>query len=574
MLSHLRIENFAIIDRLELEFQPGLVILTGETGAGKSIILDAIVALLGGQFDATSIRAGAGKARIEATFDIEGCPAELAALLAREELLDNEFSVAIEREIRLEGRTSARINGHSVNLGILREAGDLLVDIHGQSEHLSLMNNRQHIGLLDRYANDEETLKSYQKHYHHLQDIRRELKELRVIEQEAASRTELLSFQDMEITSAQLESGEDILLEQERNRLANAENLALSTQQAISLLDEPAPEMPSITDLLGQLNHELQSLARFDPSHQDFADQGSNLLELGEDLSREIRNYADQIEFNPHRLQEIEERLGLINNLKRKYGGSIESILEYQVSTREKLEKINSSGERIAELVNQEKDLLEDLENMAQTISAVRKEAASRLSEAIETELGELKMEGARFQVAFELLHVSSESSGRAAEHPALDGNGMDRVEFLIAPNPGEGLKPLVKIASGGETSRLMLALKNVLAHEDRIPSLVFDEIDQGIGGRVGSIVGKKLRQLAGSHQVFCVTHLPQLAAYGTQHYHVEKDVTDGRTITRVQVLDGNDRVVELAQMLGNSTENTMRSAEELLQQVSLFKSD
>ncbi len=573
MLSHLRIENFAIIDSLELGFAPGLVILTGETGAGKSIILDAIVALLGGQFDSTSIRAGAGKARIEATFNLEGCPAELAALLAREELLDNENFVAIEREIRLEGRTSARINGHSVNLGILREAGDLLVDIHGQSEHLSLMNSRQHIGLLDRYANDEENLKSYQKQYHHLLEIRRELKELRAIEQEAASRIELLSFQDQEITSARLESGEDILLEQERNRLANAENLALATQQAISLLDEPAPEMPSITDLLGQLNHELQSLVRFDPSHQDFADQGSNLLELSEDLSREIRNYADRIEFNPHRLQEIEERIGLINNLKRKYGGSIESILNYRESTREKLEKINSSGERIAELESLEKDLVDDLESMAQAISAVRKEAASRLSDAIETELGELKMEGARFQVAFDTLPILTESGGRFTGHPTLDANGMDRVEFLIAPNPGEGLKPLVKIASGGETSRLMLALKNVLAHEDRIPSLVFDEIDQGIGGRVGSIVGKKLRQLAGSHQVFCVTHLPQLAAYGTQHYHVEKEVTDGRTITRVQALEGNDRVVELAQMLGNSTENTIRSAEELLQQVSLFKS-
>ena len=260
MLTHLRIENFAIIDNLELGFKPGLVILTGETGAGKSIILDAIVALLGGQFDATSIRAGAAKARIEATFDLEGCPAELAALLSREDLLDNELTVTIEREIRLEGRTSARINGHGVNLAILREAGDLLVDIHGQSEHLSLMNNRQHIGLLDRYAKDEENLKSYQKLYHHLLDIRRELKELRAIEQEAASRIELLSFQDQEISTAHLEPGEDMLLEQERNRLANAENLATSTQQAISLLDEPSQDMPSITDLLGQLNHELQSL--------------------------------------------------------------------------------------------------------------------------------------------------------------------------------------------------------------------------------------------------------------------------------------------------------------------------
>lgn len=574
MLSHLQIENFAIIDHLDLSFKSGLVILTGETGAGKSIILDAIVALLGGQFDATSIRAGAGKARIEATFDLEGCPAELSALLNREDLLDNEHFVAIEREIRLEGRTSARVNGHSVNLGILREVGDLLVDIHGQSEHLSLMNNRQHIGLLDRYANDEENLKSYQKQYHHLLDLRRELKELRAIEQEAASRIELLSFQEQEIASARLELGEDIQLEQERNRLANAEALALSTQQAVTLLDEQTPEVPSITDLLGQLNHELQSLARLDPSHQDFADQGNDLLELSEDLSREIRKYADQIEFNPHRLEEIEERIGLINNLKRKYGGSIESILKYQDSTREKLEKINSSGERITELELREKDLLDDLENLARAISAVRKEAAGRLSDAIENELEELKMEGARFHVAFEPVPAPAELDGRTSSHPGLDANGMDRVEFLIAPNPGEGLKPLVKIASGGETSRLMLALKNVLAHEDRIPSLVFDEIDQGIGGRVGSIVGKKLWHLARNHQVFCVTHLPQLAAFGEQHFHVAKEVADGRTITQVNLLDGRDRVNELAQMLGNSTENTIRSAEELLEQVPLIESD
>ena len=564
MLSELRIENFAIIDSLQLEFKAGLIILTGETGAGKSIILDALVALLGGQFDATSIRAGASKARVEAVFQLHDCPVELTTILAREDLLDNENFVTIEREVRVEGRSSARINGHGVNLNVLREVGDFLVDIHGQSEHLSLMNNRQHIGLLDRYAKDEDDLKSYQKLYHQFLDNRRELKELRIIEQEASSRIELLSFQEQEIATAQVEIGEDVLLEQERTRLSNAENLALSAQQALTLLDEPTPDMPSITDLLGQLAHQLQQLERFDPSHKDFADTGGNLLEQAEDLSREIRNYAEQIEFNPRRLVEIEERIGLLNNLKRKYGGSIESILEFREATKAKLEKINYSGERIAELENIEKKLLEDLSSFAQVLSGIRKAAAEKLSQAIESELDELKMEGARFQVAFDTLPISEDkSSGQAG----LDLNGMDKVEFLIAPNPGEGFKPLVKIASGGETSRLMLALKNVLAHEDRIPSLIFDEIDQGIGGRVGSIVGQKLWQLARAHQVFCVTHLPQLAAYGGQHFHVAKEVTDGRTMTRVNLLGGDQRVSELAQMLGNSTENTMRSAQELLQQ-------
>lgn len=564
MLSELRIENFAIIDSLQLEFKAGLIILTGETGAGKSIILDALVALLGGQFDATSIRAGAAKARVEAVFQLHDCPIELTTILAHEDLLDNENFVTIEREVRVEGRSSARINGHGVNLNVLREVGDFLVDIHGQSEHLSLMNNRQHIGLLDRYAKDEDDLKSYQKLYHQFLDNRRDLKELRVIEQEASSRIELLSFQEQEIAAAQVETGEDLLLEQERTRLSNAENLALSSQQALTLLDEPTPDMPSITDLLGQLAHQLQQLERFDPSHKDFADVGGNLLEQAEDLSREIRNYAEQIEFNPRRLVEIEERIGLLNNLKRKYGGSMESILEFREATKAKLEKINYSGERIAELENIEKKLLVDLSGFAQVLSGIRKAAAERLSQAIESELDELKMEGARFQVAFDVLPTSEE---RTAGQGGLDLNGMDKVEFLIAPNPGEGLKPLVKIASGGETSRLMLALKNVLAHEDRIPSLIFDEIDQGIGGRVGSIVGQKLWQLARAHQVFCVTHLPQLAAYGGQHFHVAKEVTDGRTMTRVNLLAGDQRVSELAQMLGNSTENTMRSAEELLQQ-------
>jgi DNA repair protein RecN (Recombination protein N) len=564
MLSELHIENFAIIDNLQLEFKAGLIILTGETGAGKSIILDALVALLGGQFDATSIRAGASKARVEAVFSLHDCPVELTTILAREDLLDNENFVSIEREARIEGRSSARISGHGVNLNVLREVGDFLVDIHGQSEHLSLMNNRQHIGLLDRYAKDEDDLKSYQKLYHQFLDNRRELKELRIIEQEASSRIELLSFQEQEIAAAQVEIGEDILLEQERTRLSNAENLALSAQQALTLLDEPTPDMPSITDLLGQLAHQLQQLERFDPSHKDFADTGGNLLEQAEDLSREIRNYSEQIEFNPRRLVEIEERIGLLNNLKRKYGGSMESILEFRASTKAKLEKINYSGERIAELETIEKKLLEDLSSCAQVLSGIRKAAAEKLSEAIESELGELKMEGARFQVAFESLPTLEE---RSPGQGGLDINGMDKVEFLIAPNPGEGLKPLVKIASGGETSRLMLALKNVLAHEDRIPSLIFDEIDQGIGGRVGSIVGQKLWQLARAHQVFCVTHLPQLAAYGGQHFHVAKEVTDGRTMTRVNLLGGDQRVSELAQMLGNSTENTLRSAQELLQQ-------
>lgn len=565
MLTTLRIENFAIIDQLELSFRQGLVILTGETGAGKSIILDAIMALLGGPFDATSIRAGAAKSRIEATFSLADCPPELALLLAQEDLREDQDILTIEREMRLEGRTSARVNGRGVTQSTLRAIGDLLVDIHGQSEHLSLLNTRAHIGLLDSFAGDEAQLQQYQHGYQHLLEIRRELRELLTMEQEAATRLELLSFQEQEISAARLHPGEDEQLDQERNRLANAENLALAAQGAITLLDDPSPEMQSITDLLGQLNHQLQQLARLDATQTEIEFAGNSLMEQAEELAREVRNYVDGIEFNPRRLEEIEERIGLLNNLKRKYGGSIESVLSYLAVTHQKLELINTSGERIAELHQQEQAMLSATQGQAIVLSNIRKVAAERLSREIEKELDELKMEGARFQVGFETLPPSQHTQGSTI---GLDGHGMDWVQFLIAPNPGEGLNPLVKIASGGETSRLMLALKNVLAKEDRIPSLVFDEIDQGIGGRVGSIVGKKLWQLARHHQVFCVTHLPQLAAYGDQHFNVSKVVAHGRTITQVAELAREDRIVELAQMLGHSTENTLRSAEELLQQV------
>jgi DNA repair protein RecN (Recombination protein N) len=561
MLKHLRIENFAIIDQLELDFQAGLVILTGETGAGKSIILDAIMALLGGAYEAGSVRAGASRSRVDAVFSLEDATADLMSLLETEDLLEDGGLLSIEREMRLEGRTSARINGRSVTQGVLRAVGDQLVDIHGQSEHLSLLNPKKHIALLDAYAGVDNSLREYQQVYRKLQETRRELKELRAMEQEAAARLELLTFQEQEITTARLQSGEDETLEQERNRLANAESLASAAQAALTLLEEGAPDLPPLTDLLGQLNHQLQTLARLDASRQDLLDASDTLLQEAEDLARSVNAYAAEIEFNPRRLEEIEDRIALINNLKRKYGGSIESCLSYLAATREKLQLIQSSGERGVELEVELQTLQGEAVRQADLLSAARHEAAVRMAAGIEGELGELRMEGARFEVGFETQPTENPEA-------ALDSTGLDRVEFLIAPNPGEGLKPLAKVASGGETSRLMLALKNVLARQDRIPSLVFDEIDQGIGGRVGSIVGQKLWQLARHHQVFCVTHLPQLAAFGDQHFHVTKAQADGRTTTHVNELGGETRVAELAQMLGTSSENTMNSARELLQQV------
>ncbi|GAP12309.1 DNA replication and repair protein RecN [Longilinea arvoryzae] len=566
MLIELRIDNFAIIQHLELDLGAGLLTFTGETGAGKSIILDAIMALVGGKADATSIRAGADRASLEAVFRIPASSrAEIQALLERENLLDEPDTVTLARELRREGRTVARINGRSVGLNLLRELGDYLVDIHGQAEHLSLLHVKSHLGLLDRYAGTEEALNAYRQTFHVLRGVQRDLVGLRQSEQDAARKTDLLNFQANEIEAANLQAGEEEELRQERTRLANAENLASLAQQSLAALDEGSPEALSAADLLGQVAQALSGLSRIDSSQQGLSDQAETLSEMASDLSRELHAYLENIEFNPRRLEQIEERLELIHNLKRKYGSDVQTVLDFAVRARAELETIAHAGERIAELEEQEDKLRQELAGLGWALSEQRRAAAGRLGEGVERELADLSMAGARFAV-----DIQFEPAGNGLILPdgrtvAFDESGLDRVEFLIAPNPGEGLKPLVKIASGGETSRLMLALKNVLAQADYIPTLIFDEIDQGIGGRVGTVVGEKLWQLGRQHQVLVVTHLPQLAAFGDRHYRVSKHVQNERTTTQVEKLSQRTREEELAQMLGGVSEANLHAAQEAL---------
>ncbi len=556
MLEELHIENFAIIHQLEIHFKNGLVIFTGETGAGKSIILDAINALVGGRVDAESVRSGADRAILEAVFKIPSqTQTDIVEILKREELYDGEAYLTLGREIRGEGRSIARVNGRSVNVGLLKEIGRFLVDIHGQSEHLSLLDERSHLSLLDRYAGVANELASYRTEYHHLNEIRKELKNLRDLENDSAKRIELLTFQVQEIEAAQLKEGEEEELEQERSRLANAEVLSNSAQQALMLLDEGSPDTSSAVDLIGQASQLLTSLARIDASQHELAGQAEMLNDQLTELNRDLRGYLDEIEFNPRRLEQVENRLEVIHQMKRKYGGSVEAALEYARSTRGQLENIANAGERIAELESAETAALAATEQQAKLLSDKRQGAAQIMAGAVEKELADLSMEGARFSVAFD----DDQPSHR------FNANGMDDVEFFIAPNPGEGLKPLVKIASGGETSRLMLALKNVLASVDYVPMLVFDEIDQGIGGRVGFVVGEKLWHLGLTHQVMCVTHLSQLAAFGEQHFRVRKQVANERTATEVEELDETARIVELAQMTGSMSESNLNAAQEML---------
>jgi len=573
MLTELHIRDFAIIDRLDLDLGPGLVIFTGETGAGKSIIMDALDMLMGGRADATAIRSDADLARVEGTFKLSGPEREsIHEILKREELLDDPNYVTLTREVRREGRSVARLNGRIANLSLLKELGEILVDIHGQSEHLSLLNVHAHLGLLDRYAEVESVLAVYRKAYQNLLGLRRELHELREAQRDAERRTEMLTFQADEIEAAKLRHGEDDELKQERDRLANAESLATLAQEALTVLDEGTPEAPAATDLVGQAVQSLSKLAQIDATQNTVSEQATSIEENLADLSHSLRNYLEAIEYNPKRLEEVEERLDLIHRLERKHGGSIESVIAFAADARRQLETITTASARIAELEEAESAALAKLSEQGQSLSQKRKEATEKMSNSIEVELDDLRMAAARFAVDFQTRPDPEGVPLPDGSRIAFDGNGLDKVEFLVAPNPGEGLKPLVKIASGGETSRLMLALKNVLARADQVPTLIFDEIDQGIGGRVGGTVGEKLWCLGRAHQVMVITHLPQLAVFGDQHFQVQKIVEDGRTLTHLTELTGEPRTLELAQMLGEVTEGTLRSAHDILQSAQTFK--
>lgn len=570
MLKELRIKNFAIIQELALSFNGGLVIFTGETGAGKSIILDALEAVLGGRAETAAIRTGDDRAEIEATFWVEPAVREpVQALLESEELLmEDPDYLLLSREIRQEGPNTARINGRVVTAALQREIGAYLVDIHGQSEHLSLLRVRNHLHLLDNYAAVDEILKDYRQVYHDLTLLRHELAALRQAEQDSARKIDLLNYQIQEIEAARLKPGEEETLRQDRTRLANAESLAQHSQKALSILESGTPEVPGISELLGEAVAALHSLSRIDTTAEPFFEGIESALAGLQDLALELQHYTEGIEFNPNMLDQIEQRIDLINDLKRKYGETIEGILVFADQARGELNTITNAEERLEELTGQESNLLAELSKLAQILSQRRHEAAEMLSNLVELELNDLNMVNARFSVSIKSAADENGLPMPDGQRVAFDSSGFDRAAFMVETNPGEGFKPLVKVASGGETSRLMLALKNVLAGSDRVPTLVFDEIDQGIGGRVGMVVGEKLWNLSQQHQVMCITHLPQLAAYGEQHFKVVKEQQDGRTTTEVHDLINDQRREELALMFGPVSQGTLQSADEIMQAV------
>ncbi|MEW5987652.1 MAG: DNA repair protein RecN [Chloroflexota bacterium] len=573
MLSELYIRDFAIIDELRLRFAPGFNVMTGETGAGKSIILDAVALVLGGRADTTVIRSGCSQAYVEATFTLSpGLQASLSPLLAQEGLEDDGDTLLLAREVRENGRHIGRVNGRAVSLSVLKELGDYLVDVHGQGEHLSLLKPRAHLPLLDSYAGLDGERAAVGREVSQLRAIQRELADLRRNERTLAQRVDLLQFQINEIDAANLRVGEEEELRAERTRLANVEHLIVHTNEALSLLSGLDDDARSAIDLLGQAERAAGQLARLDQSQTALLERLEGLTFQLNEVTADLRHYQEQLEFNPQRLEYVEERLELLARLKRKYGADVGEILATRDQAAAELETITHSEERIQELVAAEDSYLHRIGLMAQALSLKRQAAAWQLAAAVERELTELNMAGARFEVRFSHqpdengVFVPAEGEAEPVRY-AFDQTGVDEAEFLISANPGEPLKPMARVASGGETARLMLALKTALAQVDATPTLIFDEIDQGIGGRVGGVVGQKLWGLAtdGRHQTIVVTHLPQLAGFGDCHFHVSKQVSDGRTTTLVETLDRRGRLQELAAMLGTQGDSALDGAESIL---------
>lgn len=602
MLLELNISDFAIIDRLNLRLGEGFNALTGETGAGKSIIIDALGTLRGERTDAAFVRAGAERARVEGVFAISDRP-DIIPLLQEYGLWEEgDDNLILSREVSSgSGRSVARINGRAVNSSVLREIGGRLVDIHGQHEGLSLFNTRTHLEMLDRYGGLLPLRERVAAKVAELRHVREELSQLRIAASRRAERIEELRFLLEDVRSAKLRPGEEQELLQERSLVQNGARITdLVTTAYTSLYagDETGRRASRpIVEAMGKVSDCLAELGRIDPAAMKLSETSSELLYTLEDLAANVRSYRDAMEFDAGRLDAIEDRLTLIRDMQRKYHAPIEEILERASSAEAEIERLTHSDVHMAELEAQDARLRKEAGALAWELSRRRRAVGDQLSAAVELTMRDLAMQHVRFYVALdhaedqngisvpaEGVKASSENGSRPAAQPrtlAFDKTGVDKVEFLLSPNPGEPLKPLAKIASGGESARLLLALKSILSRVDDVPTLVFDEVDVGVGGRAGQVVGEKLWGISAQHQVICITHLPQVAAFGDSHYAIAKHVLsspgDGnlRTRTTIQNLSDEQRVDEIAAMLDGTpvSEHSRRSAQEMLERARVFKS-
>ncbi|HPZ13641.1 MAG TPA: DNA repair protein RecN [Bacillota bacterium] len=569
MLSEIDVRNYALIERLSLRFGNGFNVLTGETGAGKSLVIDCVGLVIGGRASSESVRAGCDSAVVEAVFNISDVPDVEALLLEQGIDPEPDGTLIVTREVSRQGRSRCRLNGRIVTLTALSAIGERLVDIYGQHEYQSLARPSRHIGLLDAFggARLEQVRDSVRQLYEEWRGCEEELAELRQHARERAQRADLLAFQVNEIESANLEPGEDVHLVAEQTVLANAESLYDAVVRAYSLIYESSyPDIASARDMLGEALEELDNASRIDGTLTSLAESLSALCDHTTEISRALREYRDSIEFDPERLAEVEERLSAISRLKRKYGDSLADVIDHGQLAREELESMTGAGRRVDELEGRSAALSEELGNCASKLSAMRCEIAAELEKEVSRELRDLSMPHAVFKV-----DVGRKRDGHEIVvdgTPVVIGpDGFDDVEFLFSANPGEEPRPLARIASGGEMSRVMLAIKSVLAVADAMPTMVFDEVDAGIGGEAAIAVASKLANIGKVRQVLAVTHLPQIAAVADNHYAVSKLERSGRTEVTVEKLDIEERVTEVARMLAGEAPSsvTVAHAREML---------
>ncbi len=551
MLLELTISNFAIIERTTIQFSEGLNVLTGETGAGKSILLDALGAVLGARVSSDLVRTGARTARVEAAFALAPPDrARLAPLLDELGVDLDDDTIVVSREIHANGRSTARINGRMSTAGVLSQAGTLLVDIHGQSDHLAILRSTEQRNLLDRYAGVDDLLSSMSLAVHSWHEARRRLDDLSRNSREREQRIDLLRFQVKEITEAGLSEDEERLLGSERDVLRNADRLRSDALEALAnLVADDASEAPSAVVLLRRAVTLADDIASLDSGAASIAERANEVLVLAEDVARELRDYGERVESDEGRLELVEDRIALLQDLKRKYGSTLAEIIEYGESAQTELERLTSGAYDLDALVEWERSLGEQAGKVAAELSKRRQHAALELARAIEASISELDM--GRSSLRIDVTQREDERGVPVdGQRLHVDEAGVDEVEFLIAPSAGESLKPLSRIASGGETARLMLATKSILSAVDVTPTLVFDEIDVGVGGRSGQIVGEKLWGLSRGHQVIAITHLPQIAAFAESHLRIEKHLDDDRTVSEVRLLDDAERQLEIAAMI------------------------
>ena len=550
MLLEISIKNFAIIEEISLNFEKGMTVLTGETGAGKSIIIDAMNMMLGSRATTDVIRHGAPKAEIEGLFAVES-NRHLTALF-EEQGLEWTDELIIRREILQNGRSVSRINGQMVNLSILKAVGQHLVDIHGQHDQEELMRPQLHITMLDEFGDAAffQTKAAYRQTFEDYKRLRKQVVELQRNQQENKARIEMLEFQIAEIEAASLEVDEDVRLEQERQRLLNHKMIADTLTNAYTMLD--AEDFSSLANVRSAMN-DLESIEEYDPSYKELSGQLAETFYALEDITKRLEDVVDGLEFDGNRLMQVESRLDLIHSITRKYGGQVKDVLEYLAQITKEYSLLTGSDLSSEELEKELKRLEKRLVTLAQDLSDQRHALAQALENEIQQELADLYMDKARFQVRFSKAKFNRE--------------GNEAVEFYISTNPGEDFKPLVKVASGGELSRLMLAIKSAFSRKEGKTSIVFDEVDTGVSGRVAQAIAAKIHKIGQNGQVLAISHLPQVIAAADYQFYIEKISDSHSTVSTVRLLNREERIEEIAKMLAGEdlTEAARQQAEQLL---------